>query len=512
MVFAVNKLNQKKYNKALKNGANIIIYNQIDFNLEKKDNVRYIEANVNRVPSTWYLWEKNNEKISVFKKKYPELFQIGKYDITLAIQKLVYWSNYRTSFIEYTYESEFKNEPLYYKEDLYQFNKLKIFSKYLKLISKGKKSHKAILVTQLNENKIGIKITDIFELSIYKYILLNIVNNDRFVVFVPSNSIKKAVIELGIKPTSIIVIETKDNVQNFPIINLAKLKKSDWYILNQIINEWQHIHQLINECETYLKSGIKKLLINEGENGLVGAIIGEVMKKNSVLTYNTMNGLKSGEAQDAFVSFDYWFVWDEQMKSLLMEKNSLPEKMLLVSGHLMEDEVTSYPNKWVKKTNSNKKVISLFSVRDKRQKKMEAFLYLYQLAEQNPQIQLLIRKHPSEKDEDLIFPSKELENVTWVEYNQLNSKETLYDQLSKSDLSICFGSTVALESKWFGVPCITFEKREESLIYLTDNETIFHVKELDELIQKCTELLAKGKAEKPKLNKVVDYIVETLLT
>ena len=83
--------------------------------------------------------------------------------------------------------------------------------------------------------------------------------------------------------------------------------------------------------------------------------------------------------------------------------------------------------------------------------------------------------------------------------------------MSISDLSICFGSTVALESKWFGVPCITFEKRDESLIYLTDNETIFHVKDLEQMIQKCKELLSIGKNKKPKLNKVANYIVETLL-
>ena len=43
--------------------------------------------------------EKNNEKISAFKTKFPDLFKIGEYDITLAIQKAVYWSNFRTSFI-----------------------------------------------------------------------------------------------------------------------------------------------------------------------------------------------------------------------------------------------------------------------------------------------------------------------------------------------------------------------------------------------------------------------------
>jgi hypothetical protein len=97
MVFAVNILNQKEYLKALKNGVNVFIYNQLAFDLEKKENIKYIEANINRVPSTWYLWEKNNEKINAFKTKFPELFQIGKYDITLAIQKAVYWSIFRTS-------------------------------------------------------------------------------------------------------------------------------------------------------------------------------------------------------------------------------------------------------------------------------------------------------------------------------------------------------------------------------------------------------------------------------
>ena len=325
------------------------------------------------------------------------------------------------------------------------------------------------------------------------------------------NSVKDAVIELGINASNIVVVNIHEKTGKFPMIDITKLKEADWYILNQILNEWQHIHQLINQCETYIKTGINKLLINEGENGVVGAVIGEVMKKNNVLTYNTMNGMKSGEAQDAFVSFNYWFVWDNLMKDLLINKNNLPENMLLVSGHLMEDEVIIYQNKKSADKLNYKKVISLFSVRDKRQKKIDTFHYLYQLAEHNPDIQVLVRKHPSENVEDLLLENNALDNVKFVQYDQFNTKETLYDQLSISDLSICFGSTVALESKWFGVPCITFEKRDESLIYLTDNETIFHVKDLEQMIQKCNELLSIGKNEKPKLNKVADYIVATLL-
>jgi hypothetical protein len=62
------------------------------------------------------------------------LFKIGKYDITLAIQKAVYWSSFRTSFINYTIEKDFKNEQIYYLEDLYQHNKSKVLIKYFKEI------------------------------------------------------------------------------------------------------------------------------------------------------------------------------------------------------------------------------------------------------------------------------------------------------------------------------------------------------------------------------------------
>jgi 5-keto 4-deoxyuronate isomerase len=68
-----------------------------------------------------------------------------------------------------------------------------------------------------------------------------------------------------------------------------------------------------------------------------------------------------------------------------------------------------------------------------------------------------------------------------------------------------------MESKWFGVPCITYEKRTESLIYLVDDSTIFHVKSKDEFIQKVNNLISEKKKEKLQLKKVADSILETLM-
>lgn len=511
MLFAKHLLTKKEYDKALKKGVNVFLYNEIDFTPKNQKGIILYNCTIERVPSTWYTWIEEDKALNRFKNKFPQFFQWGEYDMTLAFQKALYWSNQKTGFLQYVKNRDYLNVKVFKEEGLFDSNYIKSLIKYSQSII----NHRKQISEQIKENKkekVGIYLKDDFEVSLYKNLFSKNEIIDKFLFFFDDNNVKPFLKKSRFNENQMILCRS-DVKRKMPIINWFRLNKEERFILNQIVNNWEEVEKWTGIAEQMVANGIRKVLINEGENGLLGAAICEVFRANGVISYNTMNGMKSGQAQDSYVNFDFWFVWDEQMKNQLIDKNKLPPKMLLVSGHLMEDEVSQYVyhGTFDKKDLNNKFVISLFSVRGKREEKKDAYHYLYQLAENNPQIQLLIRKHPSEKDEDLILPNKELENLTWVEYNDSNSKETLYDQLSISDLSICFGSTVALESKWFGVPCITFEKREESLIYLTDNKTIFHVKELEQFNKKCLELLSTGKAEKPKLKKVSDYIVETLL-
>jgi predicted glycosyltransferase len=104
-----------------------------------------------------------------------------------------------------------------------------------------------------------------------------------------------------------------------------------------------------------------------------------------------------------------------------------------------------------------------------------------------------------------------MDNYYFVEYSNNNLNDTLHDQLFLSDLSIVFGSTVALDSKWMNVPCITYERREESLVYCIDNDWIYHVKSLDELHSKMNELLAEKKVKSMDSSKSVSgNIIEEL--
>jgi hypothetical protein len=224
-----------------------------------------------------------------------------------------------------------------------------------------------------------------------------------------------------------------------------------------------------------------------------------------------MNGLKSGESQDANINFDKWFIWGEGMRKLLVEKCGLNSDILLTSGHLMEDEISNYKyqNTFDYLDLNEKQVISLFSVRGKSEEKLDAFNYFYEFATSNPDVIIIVRPHPNEQEIDMILPNNSLPNVVFLNNDKFN-KVTLYDQLKISQLSVCFGSTVALESKWFGVPCITFEMREESLIYLADEKIIFHVKSKNELIEKTQQLLYHEQFVKPQLNSVSNFIINQL--
>lgn len=512
MLLAKHFLDKKTYQEALAKGVNTFLYNETDFALpQTTEGIIFFNCTTQRVPSTWFTWKKNEELLLSFKAKFPQFFQWGDYDMTLAFQKALYWSNQRTGFLHYAKEVFFKEEKVFRQDPLHPVKVWKVLLKYFaSKIRTGKNTTSK--PKQEHSQNIGIYIRNEFQISLYKKILAEAAKNEGFVVFVSNENLIDRIKENGIEANRVLVC-SEEYSKKVPLANLLAMSRNDLFVLNQLLAHWQEVAGWIGVAEYIIGKNIGKLLINEGENGVFGAIMGEVMNKRGVITYNTMNGMKSGQAQDSFINFDYWFVWDKQMKRMLVEKNHLNPDMLLVSGHLMEDEVRDYTYQNSIGINpvslEGKKVISLFSVRGKREEKIETFQYLYNLAEENSDIFLLVRPHPSEKNDDSLLPPTHLKNVQWIEYNPSNSKTTLYDQLSISNLSICFGSTVALESKWFGVPCITVEQREESLIYAVDGEKIVKTEKLDDKL--LYKLLNNNKREVEVENtNVAEFITSVL--
>ncbi|MCO5237722.1 MAG: hypothetical protein M9933_15800 [Chitinophagaceae bacterium] len=510
MILANRVLTKAKLESATIKGVTIFLYNEIEFTPLHSGDVRLINCTIERTPSTWFTWKENDKIIQLFKRKFPFVFQWGLYDMSLAFQKAIYWANQKTGFLHYVIETKFPNESIFEIEPLHPYTPWKILVKYLiETIHRNKKTTKK---GKYNfRGKKGVFIGNEFQLTIYKYILNYALECDDFVILTTKKTLAKRLSELGFEKTRIGLFQAK-GIHKVPFINPLRLKENDWFVLNQLLIHWTNISEWFSVAEQIAETGITSFLMNEGENGIFGAVMGEIMGKNGITTYNTMNGMKAGQAQDAFINFDYWFVWDEDMKKLLMNKCYLPEQKLLVSGHLMEDEVNGYQYSGSldlsEKEIENRTVISLFSVRGKREEKISTFQYLYQLASNRSDILLLVRPHPSETIGDNIPPPKGLDNVKWINFNQNNSKQTLYDQLSISKLSICFGSTVALESKWFGIPCITVEMRKESSIYAVDGETIVKTEKLTDSL--FNELLNHAPKVKGKKTATADFIINAL--
>lgn len=517
MILARHFLSRKTFLKAKDVGVKTFLFNEIDFLPEEvsEDNITFFNCNSYRVESSWHTWDENAKIVNRFKQKFPQLFERNGYDITLAIHKAMYWSNFRTGFLWYSALKHFPENKIFDIDPMYKANKAGVLARYLQLVlSTGKSREFPAQAAADRSYKYLVHIKNDFQTGLYQNIIKRIGSLPDFKLFIDESVDKNYLRLFDLEEHSCLKVKT--NAYPFPNIALNRLKGDDWYVLNIILKHWIEINSSMDTALQMVHKGLKAALINEAENGIYGAVVSEVFRKNNTRVYNTMNGIKSGEAQDGHINFDKWFVWDTQMKSLLVRQNHIADDKLIVSGHLVEDLIRTYQYR-----NSlpldieflkDKKVISLFSVKGKRHAKLEAIRFLYELLKSDETYFLMIRPHPSERPEDYILPEEGLKNVHFVHYDSQNQNDTLHDQLLISDLSIVFGSTVALDSKWMGVPCITFEPRENSLIYCTDEKHIIHVQTIEEFRARVMHCSVQKKQSLPVMKgSVSDAIIEEIV-
>ncbi len=516
MLVAKNFISYNYYLWAKSKGVKVFLFNEIDFipdELEENE-VVFFNCTSFRVESTWYTWAENEKLIQSFKLKFPNLFQIKNYDITLALQKAMYWANFKSGFLWYSIVNFFPNEKVFYADEMHQSGKLGALVRYFKRVEFTPKVNIEKSSIKKCDYKYAIHLKSDFQLGFYIDLIEKTKLDKHFSLFIEPKVNEQYLNELGIADFH--KIQHSEEISPVPLINPFKLSGNDSFTLNIILIHWKEINDNIQSAEAICHNGLKAVLINEGENGIYGAVVSEVFNKNGVKIYNTMNGVKSGEAQDAFINFDYWFVWDTQMREMLASTNNISKDKLIISGHLIQDLIQNYQyhnslNINLEKLKS-KKVISIFTVKGKRFAKLESLKFLYNLLDEDESIELFIRPHPAEKPEDYVLPEKYNERVHLANYNSKNLNSSLHDLLLISDLAIVYGSTVALDAKWMGVPCITFEIREKSMIYCADNDKIKHVRTLEEfktLIK--TSLFKKQNMVEENKSSVSDFILEEII-
>ena len=369
--------------------------------------------------------------------------------------------------------------------------------------------------------KVGVYFKDDFEFQCYYDLLLLGAKKEGFVLIgkpgaVYSDKTLSLIEKLGAK----FILPSGECVttpySGFPLIKALACSKGELHALLHIMKNWRKIQKEYAFALQLKALNLNALLVNEEENRYTGNLYSSVLKNSETSIVNTMNGVKAGEPNDSDVDFDHWAIWDSEMKKMLIEKANVPSERLKVIGHLQEDNIRNhqFANSIHSKASDleNKKVISVFSVADNRQEKLDLLDLIRKKYMDNSDYVILFRPHPLEKNNPEILELSQHNNFEVIEYNFDNSKTTLYDQLLVTDLAIVFSSTIALEANWIGVPSVTLEYRKESILYFVDRKNISHISSLDELDNKLNEVQIRKDKFKAKVRaypvteKYIDFL------
>lgn len=441
----------------------------------------------NRVRGTHEAYEFNTKIVNSLISKVG-VIDINGIDILPAIYKLVYWTNYKIGAIKFTLKNEYPGAVCQDKTSYFPDSYLKSLVKYCRLYWSNnrriKSTSKANLSSINRQFNIGILVNNSFELGLYRYIIEQL-NPNELVIFHYGN-IDFNVENINLNGITIVNLSDFQKESNQKFFNPFRLDAQELSVLNILCKDFKLISRELSGYECIKAHQVKSLLINEGENQPLRNLLKPILGHTTTI-YNTMNGMKSGEAQDNDVTFDHWFVWSEKMKNKMSETTGLNESFFINVGHLAEDAIAHHQFSNTIQIDTEKlktkKVITVFSVRGQKQEKKDVFRVLFDLLKKDQSYFVIIKPHPLEQPSDYLIEMDDKDKVYLVDEKLKNSKQAVYDLLCVSDLTIVFGSTVSLESKLFGVPCVSVEYAEASLILDVDNDTIKHIKNKEELLE-----------------------------
>ncbi|MCH8902347.1 MAG: hypothetical protein IIA45_00285 [Bacteroidetes bacterium] len=469
------------------------------------EDFKIIDTNIYRKKGSWRAYNDNKVILDRLKEKFPNLFKHNGYDLTKGLYKHVYWTNYKDGYVKVAVEeNELRDAVLVH----YHPNFLnRLVRRFGQMVTSGQenKYHKAM--------RRPLKPLDkIYDVIFFVDSLMTL-DNWQFLIreFDPYRT---AIYHMAAKSNKI--LEKRINELPFDVINEGPILSNaplsykrngliaeEVIMMQQIAGARSKFFHFLREFELLAEACKKSFVVNGFENDFTGNLLHEVAAKKGLYVFNTTNGTRAGNATCADSEFDAFLIWDEKMRTILIEEAKIDSRQVVnLEGHLLEDVMSRH-----RFSNSleldlsdieDKRVITFGSCQGFRKDKIDALDVLYGMLKENKDLVLLYRPHPRETPLDYYLPKDDQiqDRFFLIKYDEENNKTTLYDQLFITDVTVVPTSTVALESSWAGVPAITFEQNDTPLLYCVDEETIFHVKVKDHLADKVNELLQ----QQPKKN------------
>ncbi len=519
--FVCKELNDATLSIALKKKCSRIIYIQSSSKIKPLSQIQFINANNFDRPSYEQTFNSNKQNLLILKKIDSHFFQYKGISLLEAINKDLFWSTRYEGMLKYAVETSAtkQDEIIYYSE---RFATLKKGIKKILIGIQFFRGYFSSAKQYLNKNQIArpyaFYVADDFEVNYFENLTKEFGLNSCAFFF--NHSL--AEIEPSFKSTfSKTVFFSGNRVQETPFnkfsltILLQALKVFNVKEFLLILKIRNNLIKLIDINLSNLSTSIKAVFLVAQENTGFGNITAQICKQKGILTVNSHNGIKSSDVYNRDNHFDIWCCWNEGMKQMLNKECFINESQLIITGHLMEDVARKhfYHNTFQGFHDSSKSgiVISLFSTKENPPGKWQLVDSLLEFITKQIDAKLIVRLHPYEDIKEWkkyisISPRMRIDSP-----NNITDKNDLYDQLMISNLTITFGSTIALEGTWFNVPSIVFDVNERSLLRVVDDVMIFHERTVDALFLRMRQLLERKKQlveEKPCVAKKIKELVQ----
>lgn len=506
-IAVVKKITKKNVALFKKDCIDSVIYCQIDSDVDFKklsETFKLINAYSDIANVNWFNFKLITTKLNQVRNKIPGIFQYNGIDLFKALNKDLMWSLLADHSLLYEVEKlkSPENRFVFYDKKNSLDRKLSLF----KNIFLSKQPTYSFNLEGYNEDrsrKIAFRMNSAELMALYGNLLTEL-GQLNLISF--QSGVSKHNIELEKKLLENFSENISNNILNkkhlkLKLINKIKLFFIDespefiitmFYLLNNLANH-------VNEYNRLFNSGIKKIILNAGENEGEGNVVCAVAKKYSGITFNYMNGAKAKDPQNVETFFDYWFMPDEKTQNLIASYCNVSKKQLPITGHLLREVQTAYQYSGTMDSYINahkgKKIIALFTSKIFVGERNEVIEFLVEYLKTHDDVLVLIRKHPSEQ-EYMLPPHERIIQLPQLKGNL--SQASLLDLFLKSDVTISFSSTISSQASWFNVPSINYELSETSRLPFVDNETIFHVNSIKGVEEKLNKYLYNW--NKPKVD------------
>lgn len=488
-IAVIKKISNKAISDFIRDRIDLIIFCQLDSQIDYSQiSSKFILVNAfdDTSNANWYNFNLTSSYLDIIAKKLPQLFTYKGIDLRAALNKDIFWSLLIEHSLLFQVEKfkTLENNIFFYKERSSLIKKLALFKKIFLNRDTG-----YVMNTGAHQDeraaKIAFRVNDLALLGLYGN-LLDKLGPQNIISFQTNTTKNSTILSEGLKNDVSENINSSVNNTRLPISFLSKINllftgiDSDFMI--NFVHMYNKLCNHVDEYEKLFASGVKKIVLNAGENEGEGNVACAVAKKYTAKTFNYMNGTKARDPQNVETFFDLWFMPDIKTQELILSYCKVEKKQVPVTGHLLQELAEKHHYRGsldsIKEMLNGKKVIALFTSKIFVGEINSVFSFLLKYIEQHIDVIVLIRKHPTETESYSISHERiiELPKFTWE-----MSQHSLFDLLQNADVSISFSSTVSYQSSWFSIPSINYEVSEKSRLTFVDNKKVMHINSIEKL-------------------------------